>query len=87
MMPLAESAWPETGKCSAPQRNPLDGSYSFMCMLEKGAKGGIRSFEQAKGYVISDYQEALEKIWLDSIRKKYPVKVNQAVWKQVLSAR
>ena len=87
MMPLAESAWPETGKCSAPQRNSLDGSYSFMCMLEKGAKGGIRSFEQAKGYVISDYQEALENKWLDSIRKKYPVKVNQAVWKQVLSAR
>lgn len=87
MLPLAESAWPETGKCSAPQRNPLDGSYSFMYMLEKGAKGGIRNFEQAKGYVISDYQEALENKWLDSVRKKYPVKVNQAVWKQVLSGQ
>lgn len=35
------------------------------------------SFEDAKGKVITDYQEVLEKEWVDTLRKKYPVKVYQ----------
>ncbi|TAF75584.1 MAG: peptidylprolyl isomerase [Bacteroidetes bacterium] len=37
-----------------------------------------KTFEEAKGQVISDYQTYLEKQWIESLRKKYPVVVNQA---------
>ncbi len=36
-----------------------------------------------KGAASGDYQQLLEKQWLDELRAKYPVKVNEAVLKQV----
>ncbi|MBD0331395.1 MAG: hypothetical protein ICV66_01955, partial [Chitinophagaceae bacterium] len=36
-----------------------------------------RTFEQAKGVVINDFQEELDKAWVAELRKKYPVKINQ----------
>ena len=40
--------------------------------------------KQAKGIVINEYQTVLEKKWLDELRKKYPVKVNNAVVESVI---
>lgn len=42
-----------------------------------------KTFEEAKGKVISDFQEYKEKMWLDELSKKYQVNVNQDVLKQV----
>lgn len=39
----------------------------------------IRAFEECRGYVVAAYQEHIEKKWLNSLREKYPVTVNQAV--------
>ncbi len=36
-----------------------------------------RTFEESRGAVISDYQNFLEKQWLDSLRQKYPVVLNE----------
>jgi len=38
-----------------------------------------RSFNDARGLVINDYQTELEKNWVGQLKKKYPVRVNQAV--------
>ena len=38
-----------------------------------------RSFEDAKGQVISEYQEELEDEWMDSLREKHKVEVNKPV--------
>ncbi len=38
-----------------------------------------KSFEDAKGLVIADYQNHKEEKWLSELAKKYPVKVNQEV--------
>lgn len=42
-----------------------------------------KTFEEAKGKVISDFQEYKEKMWLDELSNKYQVNVNQDVLKQV----
>jgi peptidyl-prolyl cis-trans isomerase SurA len=39
-----------------------------------------KTLDEAKGYVISDYQEYLEKEWVKELRAKYPVKVNESVF-------
>ncbi|MEH0153984.1 peptidylprolyl isomerase [Limibacter armeniacum] len=36
-----------------------------------------KSLKEAKGEVISDYQEFLEQQWLEELRSKYPVKVDE----------
>jgi peptidyl-prolyl cis-trans isomerase SurA len=38
-----------------------------------------KEFNEAKGNATSDYQNYLEKNWLDSLQKKYKVKVNKKV--------
>jgi peptidyl-prolyl cis-trans isomerase SurA len=38
-----------------------------------------KSLDEAKGLVTADYQGYLEKEWIDSLRKKYPVVIHQEV--------
>ncbi|REK07014.1 MAG: hypothetical protein DWQ39_02360 [Bacteroidetes bacterium] len=44
-----------------------------------------KSLEEAKGLVTADYQNALEKEWIEELKKKYTVKVNQDVVDSVAS--
>lgn len=43
-----------------------------------------KSLDEAKGLVTADYQAFLEKTWIDSLRKKYPVQVNDAVLNTII---
>jgi peptidyl-prolyl cis-trans isomerase SurA len=43
-----------------------------------------RSFAEAKGLVINDYQVQLEKEWLQQLKTKYPVNVNEKEWSEVV---
>ena len=43
-----------------------------------------RSFEDARGLVINDYQNYLEEKWIAQLKKKYPVKVNEKVFQSLL---
>lgn len=38
-----------------------------------------KSLNEARGYIIADYQDELEKQWVESLRKEYPIKINQDV--------
>lgn len=46
-------------------------------------EAGQRSFEDARGMVISDYQQVLEEKWIASLRNKYPVRVSEPVFESV----
>jgi len=54
----------------------------FNAFKEKKYKG--LALEDIKGTVISDYQNYLENIWVDSLREKYPVKINNIEKKKLL---
>ncbi len=43
-----------------------------------------KSLDEAKGYVISDYQEYLEDRWVEELRAKYPVVVHQQVFQSMI---
>jgi peptidyl-prolyl cis-trans isomerase SurA len=38
-----------------------------------------KALDEARGYVIADYQDALEKEWVEDLRQQYPVTVHQDV--------
>ncbi|TYA94776.1 peptidylprolyl isomerase [Seonamhaeicola marinus] len=44
-----------------------------------------KSFEEAKGHVISDYQTYKEDNWVNTLKEKYPIKINKEVLKKVKS--
>lgn len=43
-----------------------------------------KSLKEARGYVVADYQDKLEKDWLLQLKKDYPVVVNDTVYKQLV---
>jgi peptidyl-prolyl cis-trans isomerase SurA len=52
-----------------------------LLILIKGEKlkPTIKSFSEAKGNVISDYQEYLEKEWIKNLRDKYNIRIHNKV--------
>jgi peptidyl-prolyl cis-trans isomerase SurA len=62
----------------------IDGSATFVKYVNIYPGNMPRSFEDARGLVINDYQQVLEQQWLAQLRKKYPVKVNEAVLKDIM---
>ncbi len=68
-------------RLSSVVNNPNDGSSSFCYVTEVHPENEKRNFEEAKGLVINDYQLFLEEKWLNEQKKKYPVKVDEAVLK------
>ena len=62
----------------------IDGSATFVKYVNLYPANMQRGFEDARGLVINDYQQVLEQQWLAQLRKKYPVKVNEAVLKELL---
>jgi peptidyl-prolyl cis-trans isomerase SurA len=66
---------------TAPVKNETDNSRTFAYIIKIYKDREPRSFTDARGFVINDYQAALEDLWIAQLKKKYPVKVNDAVLK------
>ena len=82
-LPIDENASLRKGWLSPVTTNPNDGSSSFCYITAIHPDNEVRSFEEAKGLVINDYQIYLEDKWLAEQKKKYPVKVDETVVKSL----
>ena len=72
------------GLLTAPVVNNGDNTASFVKILKLFPANQQRSFEEAKGLVINEYQNYLEEKWIEELKKKYPVKVNEPVFKSLV---
>jgi peptidyl-prolyl cis-trans isomerase SurA len=70
---------PKAGMMTAPVVNQADNTASFAYIFNAYPQLLQRSFNEAKGIVINDYQAILEKDWEEVLKKKYPVKVDEKV--------
>lgn len=61
-----------------------DGSVNFVYIINTYKGPDQKSFEEARGLVINDYQTVLEEKWLAELKKRYPVKVNEKVFKELV---
>ncbi len=73
----------EAGLISQPVNN-ADGTSSFVKIIKLYPANQQRSFSDGRGMVINDYQNYLEEKWILALKKKYPVKVNEKVFKSLL---
>ncbi len=64
--------------------NPVDGNTGFIKLLNYFAANLQRNFDEARGLVINDYQNILEEKWINELKKKYTVKINEAVFQSLL---
>ena len=77
-LPLNDHIVPAVHTFSSPFVNSSDNSATFIYVTANHSQKEIRNFEDAKGFVLNDYQVVLEERWIQSLQKRYPVKVNDA---------
>jgi peptidyl-prolyl cis-trans isomerase SurA len=83
-IPVVEKTNFKPGLVTVPVINNGDGTAVFSIVIKMYPENQQRSFEDARGLVINDYQNFLEKKWIEELKKKYPVKVNQKVFQSLL---
>jgi peptidyl-prolyl cis-trans isomerase SurA len=67
------------GALSAVEISKRDKSLNFF-KIEKVLPPTQKTLQEARGYVVADYQDFLEKQWLEQLKKAYKVKVNEKVF-------
>ncbi|MCZ2223955.1 MAG: peptidylprolyl isomerase [Chitinophagales bacterium] len=82
-LPITQTIENNVGFISEAEKNNNDDSYTFIYVTAVHNTPEIRSFDDARGLVTNDYQQLLEKKWIESLKRKYPVKINQAVWNTI----
>ncbi len=60
--------------------NP-DKTVQFAYIIRQYNSPAPRTYDEARGLVINDYQTEMENKWILELEKKYPVKVNEVVFK------
>ncbi len=78
-IPNLNKMLPRAGMITTPLLNATDNTASFAYIVNAYPQTSQRSFNEAKGLVINDYQAMLEKDWDEALRKKYPVVIDQKV--------
>jgi len=67
------------GLLTAPVKNDADNTSTYVYVIKVRRDREPRSFEDARGFVINDYQNYLDEKWVAELKKKYPVRVNEPV--------
>ena len=77
----------QPGTVTIPLLNKSDNTASFAYIIRNYNKTEPRNFVDARGLVINDYQIELEKNWVDQLKKKYPVKINEKVLNNLIASK
>lgn len=80
--PDVQAAKVVAGKLSEPMKK--GDTYIVVKADEVHPQPVVKSFSEARGYVVSAYQDKLEKDWNTQLRSKYPVKINDAELKKLV---
>jgi peptidyl-prolyl cis-trans isomerase SurA len=66
------------------EKNKDDSSASFAYILKSYTLPAQKSFAEAKGDVINDYQVEVDNNWTNTLKKKYPVVINQQALQTII---
>lgn len=64
--------------------NEMSGNSVVFAEIRNILKPSLKTFEEAKGQVISNYQNYLESAWLNDLEERYPVVINEEVFQSIL---
>ncbi|MDZ4793592.1 MAG: peptidylprolyl isomerase [Bacteroidota bacterium] len=74
---------PKPGMMTTPLVNTNDNTASFAYIVRVFSQPMQRTFNEARGMLITDYQAFLEKQWTETLKKKYPVGIDQKVLNEI----
>ncbi|MFN3950825.1 MAG: peptidylprolyl isomerase [Thermaurantimonas sp.] len=79
---IADIVWGRNGLYRLPDKE--DGR-TVIVDIHKYLPSGPKTFEETRGAVITDYQNYLEQKWLESLRARYQVTLNQDVFQSIVN--
>ena len=82
-LPINAAIENKVGYLSVIDKTGTDNVFTFLYVTKVHNSKEQRQFDEARGMVINDYQQVLETDWLAALKNKYPVKVNDLVWKTI----
>jgi peptidyl-prolyl cis-trans isomerase SurA len=82
-IPGAQKTTAKAGTITNIVKNKDDYSASFALIFKIYPTPGQKTFADARGDVVSDFQDTIDKKWIAELKKKYPVKVNEEVLKSI----
>lgn len=71
------------GTLSKMEMDRKNKKITFM-KVEKILDPSIKKLSEARGYVVADYQDFLEKQWLSELKKAYKIQTNKKVFKSLI---
>ena len=71
------------GALSQSEENKRTRTFKFL-KIEDVLPPAEKSLKEARGYIVADYQDQLEKEWVESLRKEYKVKIDQKVFNDMV---
>lgn len=79
-LPVRNTAALAANTISAPIKSSSENAaFLFAYITRLYPQKSPRTFDDAKGFALNDYQLYLEDKWIESLKGKYPIKVNEAV--------
>src|SRR6187397_107103 len=82
-IPGAQKTTAKAGTITRIVKNKDDNSASFALIFKIYPTPAQKTFADARGDVVSDFQDSIDKKWIAELKKKYPVKVNEEVLKTI----
>ncbi|HPH17300.1 MAG TPA: peptidylprolyl isomerase [Haliscomenobacter sp.] len=73
----------KVGEITIAQLDRQNNEYSFR-KVEKILPQQDKLLNEARGYIIADYQDHLEQQWVNELKKQYPIKVEKAVFESLI---
>jgi len=70
------------GALSKSMTNEMSGTTIFRKVV-KIEEPRVKDLKEARGYVVADYQDELEKMWLQKLENSYPINLNNEVYNQL----
>ena len=77
MNPVVDAAYASLGGTGITATEMVDGQLRFVQILTV-TNPTQKTLDEARGKVIADFQDHLERSWLEELRAKYPFEVNRA---------
>lgn len=84
-IPVVERTNFTNGLITLPVVNKNDGTAVFSQIIKVYPGKEPRSYDDSRGLVINDYQNYLEEKWIEQLKKKYPVSVNEKTFSSLLN--
>ena len=82
-LPLPDEKSFAANQFTSMNSNQNDNTVTFAYIVKVYNDRSPRNYNDARGFVINDYQSYLEDNWIAELKKKYPVKINEDVFKSL----